>query len=153
MSALNDILDAALADATAAALTIGPNTPTVVKRKLPKKEETVDAAYQVTISGAERVDKVDRLAFGNVFKVEYAVELTLITPSEDAATHLPEHAAWRETMRARYMGPTRTGPLRTVTAVKGVEVDPAPFLDRRKLAVGFNYDQLALRVTTYEVRT
>lgn len=152
MSTLNDILEAVKTDHTAAALTIGANALTIAKRKLPKHEETVDAAYQVTVSGAEQVDKVVRVGFGGIFRVEYLVEMTLIIPNDrDQLTNLPEVAAWRESTRARYQAVTH--PLTGVSGVKAVDLtDNGVWLDRTDLADGFDYDQLVIRVTTYERR-
>ena len=57
VSVLDDIQNAVVADHQAAALTIGGNSLTVVKRKLPKKEETLDTPYQVThLRGKETAD-------------------------------------------------------------------------------------------------
>ncbi len=151
MSVLGDILDAIVVDHQVAALTISGNALTIVKRKLPTAEEGVDAAYQVTISGAEAVDKVKRIAFGQRFQVEYQIEMTLLVPSDrDQLTNLDAIAAWRETTRARYQG---RNPLPGVTAVKRVEIDSGVFLDRADVANGFDFDQIVIRITTYENRS
>jgi hypothetical protein len=148
MSKLNDILDAIVTKETDAAATIGENALTVVKRKLPKREEA-DAAYQVTVNGAELVDRVQRIAFGNQFKVTYLVLVTLITPNDlDAALNLDEHAAWREAARARYMATTPLAGL----GIQQIDVTPAPFLDRAALSAAYDYNQLALEITVYESR-
>ncbi len=153
MSVLDTILDAVVTDHTTAALSVASNTLSAVKRKLPKKEEKVDLAYRVTVSGAEDVDSVERIAFGSVFRVTYKIEMTLITPNDrDALTNLPEHAAWREATRARYMKATTTGPLSGVSQAKRIEIVKGPFLDRRKMAQGYDYNQICLAVTTYEKR-
>lgn len=152
MSTLNDILEAVKTDHVTAALTIGANALTIVKRKLPKQEETVDAAYQVTVSGAELVDRVTRVGFGGVFRVEYLVEMTLVIPNDrDQATNIDTVAAWRESTRARYQALAH--PLTGVTGVKAVDLtDNGVWLDRTDLAEGYDYDQLVIRVTTYERR-
>lgn len=154
MSTLNDTLDAVVADHQAAALTIGGSALTVVKRKLPKKEETVDAPYQVTISAAADPDEVTPIGGypgARVYLVKYRVEMTLITPNDhDAVTNLADHEAWREATRARYQ---KTKPLAAVAAVKRVEIKPAPFLDRSKLADGYDYNQIVVSVWTYETRS
>jgi hypothetical protein len=151
MSLLNDILDAVVTEHEAVdpAPTIGGKPLTVVKRKLPKREETVDAAYQVTISGVLVPESVKRIARGK-YMVMYAIEMTLITPNDhDAATNLPDHAAWRESTRARYMAAT---PLPTLATVKRIDVVTGPFLDRAMLAEGYDYDQIALNIWSYESR-
>lgn len=152
MSTLNDILSAVVTDHQAAALTIGANALTIAKRKLPKQEEGVDAAYQVTVSGAEQVDRVTRVGFGGIFRVEYLVEMTLVIPNDrDQATNIDTVAAWRESTRARYQAVTH--PLTVVSAVKAVDLtDNGVWLDRTDLADGYDYDQLVIRVTTYERR-
>jgi hypothetical protein len=150
VSILNDILDAIVTDHTTNALTVGGNSLTIVKRKMPKRHETVDQPYQVTISGAENVDLTTRISFDHWFKVQYNIEMTLITPSEgDTAKNLADHAQWRESVRARYMAQT---PLSSVTAIQQIDVLPSPLLPRRLLVDGYDYNQILLRITTYEDR-
>ncbi|MBP3956466.1 hypothetical protein J8F10_14390 [Gemmata sp. G18] len=150
MSVLNDILDAVVADHKAAKLKIGTECLRVVKRKLPKKEEGVDDHFQVTISAAEQADQIVRIAFGNVFKVGYRVEMTLITPNDrDQLTNIDTIAAWREATRARYMKPNPIA----VSAVKQVEIIDSLFLDRSTLADGYDFDQIALQIYTFERRS
>ncbi len=150
MSTLGTIIAAVVTKETAAARTIGANALTVVKRKLPKREEPVDAAYQVNVTGAEVPDSVTRIAFGSTFKVEYRIEITLIAPNDhDAATTRDEHGDWREAVRADYMKPA---PLMAVSAVKRVEIVPGALFDRSKLNEGYDYNQITLAVWTYETR-
>lgn len=149
MSALNDILGAIVAKETLAAAKIGPHALTVVKRKLPQKEEA-DRAYQVTVCGAELVDRIKRIAFGGLHKVTYSVLVTLVTPNDhDALVYLTEHTNWREAVRARYMA--AVAPLPNLN-IQQIDVVPAPMLDRSALAEGYDFDQVALEITTYETR-
>lgn len=147
MSALVALLDAAVALQTSLALTYENVALPVVKRALPKREEAVDAQAQVTVSGAQLVDEVKRIAFGSAWFCVYSLEVTLVTPADkDALIGVDPNANWREATRAAFMKP---GAL----SAKKVEVAQAPHLDRGKLAQGYNYTQVALRVTTYERRT
>ncbi|AMV27369.1 hypothetical protein VT84_23420 [Gemmata sp. SH-PL17] len=149
-SVLDRILSAVVSKVQLAGVTVGPNLMPVVKRKLPKKEEKVDADYQVTVSGSENVDATRRIAFGHVFRVEYTVEITLITPNADQLTHLADHTVWREATRAAFMAPK---PLAGVPEVKRLEIVEAPFLDRSLLSQGYDYDQIQLTVWTFENRS
>jgi len=150
MSKLNDLLDACVAIQNTLALSVGGTVVTNVKRKLPKREETVDSSYMVTVNGAELVDAIRRAAFGGKYFVTYTIELTLVTPNDrDQLINLADHAAWRETTRAKYM---TAGTLSGVGAVMRVEIASAPFLDRSELAVGYDYTQVVLSVQTYETR-
>ncbi len=150
MSALGDILAAVVTKETTAARTVGGSALTVVKRKLPKREEPVDAAYQVNVTGAEVPDSVTRIAFGSTYRVEYRVEITLVAPNDhDATTNQTAHEDWREAVRADYMKP---GPLASVAAVKRVEIVPGALFDRSKLNEGYDYNQITLAVWTYETR-
>ncbi len=150
MSKLEAVLDYVVGAQNALALKVQAKDTTAVKRKLPKKEEDVDLAFQTTISGAEQVDQVRRIAFGSVWQVMYKVEITLITPCDrDALMNLGDHADWREATRAWFMKPGSIA----VDGVKRVEIVNAPFLDRPKLAQGYDYNQVVLEVTTYERRS
>jgi hypothetical protein len=150
VSKLNDLLDATVTAQGALALQVESKSLTTVKRKLPKKEEDVDLAFQVTVCGAELVDRARRIAFGSKWFVQYEIQITLITPGDrDAAHNLADHANWRESTRARYMKPNPLPGL----GVKRVEIVEAPFLDRRELRDGYDYDQVVLRITTHESRT
>ncbi|AMV26118.1 hypothetical protein VT84_17095 [Gemmata sp. SH-PL17] len=149
-SVLDRILSAVVSKVQLDGTTVGPALMPVVKRKLPKKEERVDADYQVTVSGSENVDATRRIAFGHVFRVEYSVEITLITPNGDQLTHLADHTVWREATRAVFMAPK---PLAGVPEVKRLEIVEAPFLDRSLLSQGYDYDQIQLTVWTFENRS
>lgn len=147
MSALNTILDYIVATETSAALQVGGKVLAVVKSKLPKKEDTVGSDYSVYVSGAEQLDSLQRIAFGSKWQVTYTVELTLVTPNDrDQLINLADHINWREAVRARYMAP---GPIPNTAKV---EIARAPFLDRSKLADGYDYTQVVLDITTYESR-
>lgn len=149
MSTLAQILDAVTADHEAAARTVGGQALTVVKRKLPKREE-VDAPYSVTVSAAEQSDRTQRIAFGSVFMVVYRVEMTLVVPNDrDQATNLDDVTDWREATRARYMRPH---PI-PVAQVKRVEIVDGALLDRPLLTEGYDFSQLVIDVTTYETRS
>lgn len=150
MSALTSILDAIVTIETAAARTIGGSALTVVKRKLPKKEDPVDASYQVTVAGAEDPDSVTRIAFGGRFRVVYTIDVALVTPN-DRSMSVNQDAVtdWRESVRATYQAPT---PLVIVPAVRRVEIDRGPLFSRDLLAEGYDYTVVRLLVTTYETR-
>lgn len=150
MSVLNDVLDEVVRLQRRFAPALGDKQLAVVKRALPKREETVDPEYQVTVNAAEQPEDCARLGFGDKWRVVYSVEITLISPNErDMLTGLVEHTEWREVSRTVYMGQR---PLAAVSAVKGVEVVKSPMLPRSKLAQGYNYNQVSLIVTTYESR-
>ncbi len=149
-SVLDRILSAVVSKLQLAGLSAGGNLLPVVKRKLPKKQETVDEDYQVTVSGAENADQTKRIAFGNAYKVNYTVEITLVSPNEDQLTNLGDHTIWRESVRALFM---KANPLPTVTEVKRLEIVPAPFLDRSILSQGYDYNQIVLDVWTFETRS
>lgn len=143
MSRLNDLLDAIVADHVAAALQIGGNTLTIVKRKLPKKEETVDADYQVSIYAEPISERSDRIA-NNTYLVKYFISMTLITPNDrDALVNLVDHAAWRESTRARY---------EVLTTLGRIDFRDAPFLDRTQLAEGYDYQTIAITIWSFENR-
>lgn len=149
MSVLVEILDAVVADHLSANLSINGNLLSVVKRKLPKKEDTVDADYQVTVSGAEMVDRITPIAFGGSYKVSYRVEMTLIVPNDrDQLVNLDAVANWREATRVRYMvrKPLPVDAVKQVTIVEGV------FFDRTLLREGCDYDQVVIELITYETR-
>lgn len=150
MSVLNSILDEVVAIQDSLALKVESKDLRNVKRKLPKREERIDLSFQVTVNGSERVDQVKRIGFGQRWQVLYNVEITLITPGDrDAAQNLPDHAAWREATRAWYQ---KAQPF-ALAAVQRVEIVDAAFLDRSQLAAGYDYNQVALQVTTYEDRS
>lgn len=148
MSMLNDIFDKIVKVQRGLSLTVDGNALPVEKRKLPKREETVDTAYQVTVSGTEMVDECTRIGFGGVWRVLYKIDVTLMTPNDrDQLRNLADHAAWREATRAEYMKGL------DLPSVKGVEIIQSPHLARSKLAQGYDYNQVTLLVTTYERRT
>lgn len=156
MSKLNDILDAIVdreQDAVVGLgqdypLTVAGNPPTVVKRKMPKVEEAVDDLFQVTVSGAERTDQIRRLSFGSRYQVVYEVEITLVIPAVDALTNLDGVTDWREEVRARYMRPGALSSL----GVKKIDIDTGVLFDGTLLNKNYDYDQVILRLTTYENR-
>lgn len=150
MSKLDAILEYCVGAQNALHLKVQGKDCTAVKRKLPKREEEVDLAFQTTVSGSEQVDRVLRFAFGSCWSVVYRVEVTLITPCDgDALMNLADHEDWREATRAWFMKPSSIA----VDGVKRVEiVTPSPFLDRAKLRQGYDYNQVVLDVTTYERR-
>lgn len=150
MSKLNDILEFVKTKQETLAQTIGGNALTVVKRKLPKREETVDTPYMVTVSGAEQVAEVKRAAFGGVFFVPYVVEITLVTPNDrDELLNLADHTTWLEGTRAAYMV---AGMMAAVGSIYKVDVIQGPLLDRAQIKDGYDYTQVVLRVTTHETR-
>lgn len=150
MSALNDILDAVVTLQNTLALQVAGENLTAEKRKLPKREEPVDGGFLVCVSGAEQVDQMNRIGFGGCWQCFYAVDITLMTPNDrDQVLALPDHAAWREGTRALYQKPLAL----TGVDVRRVEVVQSPFLNRGKLAQGYDYNQVSIRVTTYERRT
>ncbi len=150
MSKLNDILEFVAAKQTALAITIGGNALTIVKRKLPKREETVDTSYMTTVSGAEQVAEVKRVAFGGKYLVPYVIEITLVTPNDkDELKNLADHTTWFENTRAAYQV---NGMMAAVGHVYKVDVIQAPMLDRAQIREGYDYTQVVLRVTTFETR-
>lgn len=139
MSKLNSLLDAIVTAQGSV-----PGSGPVVKRALPKVEETIDPPQQTTVSGAELVDRCVRIAFGGKWRIVYQVDVTLITPSDRALEKgLVEHTDWREATRIRH---------EKVTGADGVELASSPMLEREKLAQGYNYTQVTLILTTYESR-
>lgn len=149
MSVLSAILDAVVETEQAAGLLIGGNAITVVKRKLPTAGDAVDAAYQVTVSGAEDPERCRRIAFNSRWMIVYVIEITLIVPTADMLTNLDSVTNWREAVRRHYMG---AGVL-SDTAVKRVEVEPGTLFDRSLLAANYDYDQVVLSLWTYENRS
>lgn len=149
MSVLNDVLTDMVTSIAALELTIGENALSVVKRKLPKREETVDSQYQVTVNGKEMVDQIRRIGFGSCWQVLYNIDITLVSPTErDMLYNLDAHIAWREAVRAHFMAPSPIA----VEEVKLVVFIDSPFLDRTQLSDGYDYDQLTIQITTYERR-
>ena len=150
MSKLNDILEFVKTTQSTLALTVGGNALTVVKRKLPKREETVDTSYMTTISGAEQVAEVKRIAFKGKYLVPYVVEITLVTPNDkDELINLTDHATWLETTRGAYQVDLM---MAAVGGIYKVEVIQNPFLDRAQIKEGYDYTQVVLRITTHETR-
>jgi hypothetical protein len=150
MSVLNNLLTEIKGIQDTLVISVNGNVVNNVVRKLPKAEETVDLAYQVTVSGEELVDQLKRIGFSSRWQVIYAISLTLITPTErDMVYNLADGAQWRETTRAFYETQT---PLEA-PPVKRVEFASSPFLRRNELAQGYDYNQLTLRITTYEDRS
>lgn len=150
MSKLNDILDFVVARQAAMNFQVNGNDLTVVKRKLPKREESVDASYMVTVSGAEQIAEAKRAAFGGKYFTPYVVEVTLVTPNDrDQLLNLADHAAWFEATRANYKAP---GALSAVGNVYNVDVVQAPMLDRAQIKEGYDYTQVVLRVTTFDTQ-
>lgn len=144
MSVLNDTLDKIVQDHTTAALKIGGNDLTVVKKKLPSRQETVDAAYQVNIYAEEKAEEVRRIAQGK-YLVKYFIGMTLITPNDrDTTVNLTDHIAWRESTRARY----ETG----IAGLDRIDIRDALFMDRSQLADGYDYQTISITVWSYESR-
>lgn len=149
MSKLVEILDYVVSAQDTLHLTIDGTEPQAVKRKLPKREEKVDPSLQVCVTATELVDDVRRIGFGSKWQCLYVVLITLITPNDrDQLLGLDDHAAWREGTRAFWQRPGSLAPV----GCKRVEIVKAPFLDRAQLANGYDYNQVALQVTTYEAR-
>jgi hypothetical protein len=146
MSLLNSILDDIVS--TVGSVPFNSEAVPCVKRKLPKKEETVDVQTQSTVSGEELVDRIKRIGFGSCWQCLYRVQITLVTPNDrDQLYHMVEHTDWREGVRALFQKP------KSVAGAKRVEFVNSPMFDRGELANGYDYDQLTLEVTTYERRT
>ncbi|MBP3956325.1 hypothetical protein J8F10_13625 [Gemmata sp. G18] len=125
----------------------GPGSVPVVKRKLPKREEAVDPSEQVTVSGAAELDSVTPIAFGDVFRVRYRVEVTLVTSNKnDQVKNLPEYLAFRQQVRQLFRKP----PLVGAAAVVDLDVVGGEFLDRGMISQGYDYQQVVIRVTTIE---
>lgn len=131
-------------------LSVNGNQLTAYTRKLPKREETVDAPYMVTVSGAENVDEIKRASFGDNYFCNYTIQVTLVTPNDrDQVQNLVDHAAWRETTRAAFQV---TGMMFSVGNIYKVDIVPGTFLDRSEIKEGFDYNQVVLKVTTFETR-
>lgn len=151
MSKLNDILEFVKANQVTLALQVNSTALTVVKRKWPKREETVDEPYMTTVSGAELVAEVKRIAFGGKYLVPYNIEITLVTPNDrDALACLVDHTNWLEATKASYMV---AGMMNAVGNIYQVDVIQGPMLDRGQMKDGYDYSQVVLRVTTHETRT
>lgn len=148
-SVLGGILELVASLETDAGFPLDGAAVPVVRRKLPKREEPVDGAAQITVNAIEVPDSIRRIAFGSVYQVKYRVDITLASKCDhDASIGLPEHSDWKEAVRARYQA---SGVLSSA-GVKRVEIDTSPLLDRSKLAGGYDYSSVALSCWTYETR-
>lgn len=145
-SVLNSILDATVKKVKQLGLSYKGGIVPVVKRKLPKKEETVDPARQITICGAQKVDKLSWLAFG-VKRMEYVVQIVIICPNnDDQASDIEIYSFWRQTIRDDFAEP----PLAGVSEVWDMDVLEGEFLNRDEISANYDYQEIPVKVTTAE---
>jgi hypothetical protein len=125
-----------------------PSAPiTVVKRKLPKKDETLQPPTQIIVCLGPKADDLGWWSFG-VKKMRYYVEITFVSPNNnDNASNLDLYTQWRQQIRNHFAKP----PLVGCASVVDLDVLGGNFLPRTgKLSTLYDYQQIIVRVTTAE---
>ncbi len=149
MSVFYDIMTAVKTQIDTLSISINGSAVTSVIRKLPKKEQTVDAAAQITISPTQMEPKVTPIAFGNRFAHEYDVEITVISHNDnDQFTNLDTYATIKQNITNLFLLPSSIA----VTGVWNIRMLDNDFHDRKFVISGYDYMQLILRVSTIETK-
>lgn len=142
-SVANDILDAVVAKVEGLNLQLDGTVP-VVKRKLPKKGQTVDQPVQITVCLDEKPFTIERLSFEDK-NVEILVLVVIISPNRgDQATNLPLYTEWQQQIADLFEMPLLDG----VAEVWDTDVEQEVFLDRQALATSLDYQAIGLRFQT-----
>ncbi len=146
MSALNTILDAVVNQVGSLGISFN-GAIQVVKRKLPKKGETVDPVPQITVSNREQGEDFKWYTFSNGLLMVYYIEVTIIAANNrDQLTNIPNYAQWREQIRTLFARPLLNG----APTVWDMRVIPKVFLDRRMISDNYDYQQLVVQVKSAE---
>lgn len=157
-SKLNSLLDAVVKTIQALNCQLNGESVPVVKRKLPKKEQSVDPAVQITVCASEDVDEQKYHDFTGAMRVTYVFEITIISPNnDDQLTNLDIYTEWRESIRMRfkkppfvvYYGTDENGALLPVTVFQ-MRVLPGKFLDRKLISDNYDYQMLRLEIVVIE---
>lgn len=157
-SKLNALMDAIVATIQELNCQLNGESVPVVKRKLPKKEQQVDPAVQITVCAAEDVEDQQYHDFTGAMRVTYAFEITIISPNnDDQLTNLDLYTEWRESIRMRfkkppfvvYYGTDESGVALPVTVFQ-MRVLPGKFLDRNLISENYDYQMLRLEIVVIE---
>lgn len=143
-----DVLQTILADVSGqiTALALGP---TVVVRKGPKKEPTVDAAAQITVSMQAKGERVVYQAFGHK-SVTWPIELTYVAPSQrDYVSGFANDTAFRQAVLTLYTPPLALASLfPTTLGIWEVRLKPDEMLPRAEIPQGVDRWTIVLEVKT-----
>jgi hypothetical protein len=142
-----DVLEAIFTDVSGliSALALGP---TIVVRKGPKKEPTVDAATQITVSMRAEGEKKKYIAFGHMATI-WPIEITLIAPSKrDYAYNLSTYTSYRQQIEALFGPPFSSPLLPTTPGVYDVRLKPNEFLPRGEIPEGIDRWTIVVEVST-----
>ena len=144
MSQLNSILDAVVTRVASLGLIKDSVVIPVVKRKLPRRQETMDSPTTITVSPPDAPDSVIYAAFGAQWW-SYTVNITVVSPNDqDLASNIDTYTGWRDQIKALFMPPFASPPLVGVPLVWDMRVKPQVLFHRSMLAMNYDYQQIAV---------
>lgn len=142
----NDILNAVVTGVTGLGLQLNSTTVPVRKRKVPKREETVDPGTQIVICLAEKSPPPRYFSFGKV-KATYFVQVVILVPNNaDNLTNLDVYQDWKQQIRVLFQKP----PLAGVSSVYNMDPIESSFIKRSLANENYDYVEANLQVENIE---
>lgn len=148
ISIYNSILDSVVSQVNSLGLAIGAKNATVVKRKLPAYEESIDGPLpMIAVVPSEKPEYVKKLGFEDSKEVGYTVQVVIIAANNrDMATNLDAYLNWRKSIRDLF----RSAPLSGVSQVWDMETLPDVPIDRAVVNQDYDYSSLSFLFRTAE---
>ena len=119
----------------------------VVRRKLPRKAESLDPPVQITVSLPDAPDEILYAHFtGNWWK--YTIQITVIRPTDqNVDTNIELYTEWRELIRNLF---TSFVSIPAIPNVFDARVRPLTLFNRAMLASNYDYQSLSVEFTSDE---
>jgi hypothetical protein len=159
MAYLNDCLDQVVKVVQALNLNLNGVIPPVVKRKLPKKDQTLDPPIQITVNAKEYPEKIKNITFANYLIATYKAQVTICSPNDgDELSNIPIYAQWRQQIRQKLQAPPISGvspsvPPLPVGVFMNVDSVPDVFEDRKAISDLYDYQAIGFDIQVVEQRS
>lgn len=135
-------------------------TPTlipVVKRKLSKKDETIDPLPLITVWPIRDAENARWLSFSGWLRSAYNIGIAIIAANDgDEFSNIPTLATWRQSIRQLFQGPalgnltTITDSLGNVSKILDVDSSKDEFLDNKMLPDLYDYQTVGVFINIVE---
>src|SRR5262245_49139540 len=150
--AINDVLDSIVSAVAGLGLLYEGAPIAVSKRLLPQKEQEIDPATQIIVSLAPALPQPARFCVGMLL-YQLPVEVTLVSPFRaDYVTPIAGLGDYYARVRDLFSTTSRTAGTFPITIPAGpdtiwkVRAGDGAFLDRPRLAAGYNYQSQVVNV-------
>ena len=124
----------------------------MLKRKLPKVNETLDALPVIIVCPSQTPEEIGDASFDNLVDVFYNVDIVFVAANnQDQSTNLDEWLEWRQQIRRAFGQPDSI--TSTVASIWDIEIRPMAPLDRTQINNNYDYSGLTIRFKSQEVRS